>query len=356
MVLGILIFNPLYNMSKSYTLAEIAEKLGLEYQGENIKITRVNTIEAAGETELTFLANPKYIPKLNETKAGAIIIRKDMAEKVKNAIICDEPYYAFARCIALFAEIEGTFDGISPFASIAHSAQIGENCIIYPYVYIGENVKIGDNCKIFSGTYIGENSILGDNCTLFPNCVLMSKTILGDDCVLQPGAVLGGEGYGFVRTDFGIHKIPQIGQVVIGDNVEIGANTTIDRASLNVTSVADGTCIDNLVMVAHNVNIGKECFIISQVGIAGSTSIGDKCTLAGQAGLAGHLAIGNNVTIGPQAGIAKNLENNDVVMGSPSMDYGKFMRVSTLMPKLPELFKRMSKLEKIIENLEKEEK
>ncbi len=341
-------------MSKSYTLSEIASELGLEYQGENITITRVNTLDDATETELSFLANPKYLSKLSQTKAGALIIRKDQAENVKNAIISEEPYYSFAQCISLFQEPEGCYEGISPFASIAHSAQIGEECTIYPYVYIGNNVKIGNNCKIFSGAYIGENCIIGDNCTIYPNCVLMSKTILGDNCVLQPGVVLGGDGFGFVRTDFGIHKIPQIGQVVLNNKVEVGANSTIDRAALSKTFVDSGTCIDNLVQIGHNVSIGKDNFIVSQVGIAGSTTIGDNCTLAGQVGLSGHLNIGNNVTIGPQSGIIRSIEDNSVVCGSPAFDYSNFMRMSTLLPKLPALFKRMSKLEKIIEQFEKD--
>ena len=339
-------------MSKIYSLSQIAEELGLNYQGDDITITRVNTLEKATETELSFLANPKYNSQLAETKAGAVIIRQEHAHTVKNAIICEEPYYAFAQCIALFAETEGTFIGVSPFASIDHSAKIGDNCTIYPYVYIGANTIIGDNCKLFSGTYIGEHCQLGNDCTLYPNSVLMSKTILGDNCTLQPGAVLGGEGYGFVRTAFGIHKIPQIGKVEIGNKVEIGANAAIDRAALSVTSIDDGTCIDNLVQIGHNVSIGKDCFIISQVGIAGSTHVGNNCTLAGQVGVAGHLHIGDNVTIGPQAGVAKDIKADQIVSGSPTTDYGTYMRIATLMPKIPDLFKRMSKLEKMLAKLE----
>ncbi len=338
-------------MSKKYTLSEIAGLLGLEYKGDDIEITRVNTLEEATESELSFLANPKYVSQLATTKAGAVIVRKDHADDVKHALICDEPYYAFAQCMALFAEKEGTFEGVSQFASIAPSAQIGENCTIYPYVFIADNVIVGDNCTLFSGVYIGENSKIGDNCTLFPNAVLMSRTTLGDDCVLQPGAVLGGEGFGFVRTPVGVQKIPQIGQVQIGDSVEIGANTTIDRASLSATVVQDGTCIDNLVQLGHNVQVGKDCFIISQVGVAGSTHIGDNCTLAGQVGVAGHLKIGNNVTIGPQSGIAKDIVDNKTVMGSPANDASQYMRISTVVPKLPDLFKRMNKLEKLLATL-----
>lgn len=342
-------------MSKIYSLSQIAEELGLNYQGDDITITRVNTLEEATETELSFLANPKYTSQLSHTKAGAIIIRQEHAHSVKNAIICEEPYHAFAQCIGLFAETEGTFTGISPFASIESSAEIGENCTIYPYVYISANVKIGDNCKLFPGVYIGEHSQLGDGCVLYPNSVLMSKTIMGSNCTLQPGASIGAEGYGFVRSPYGVHKIPQIGKVEIGNSVEVGANAAIDRAALSATRVGDGTCIDNLVQIGHNVNIGKDCFIISQVGIAGSTHIGDNCTLAGQAGIAGHLHIGDNVTIGPQAGVAKNIKAEQIVSGSPTTDYSTYMRISALMPKLPDLFKRMSKLEKMLAAFEEKD-
>ena len=340
-------------MPKTYPLSQIAKQLGLDYQGDDITITRVNTLDAAGKTELSFLANPKYTSQLAQTNAGAVILRKEHAGAVQNAIICDEPYHAFAQCIALFAETEGTFTGVSPFASIDPSAEIGENCTIYPYVYIGAKAKIGENCRFFPGTYVGENCQLGDNCTLYPNSVLMSKTIMGNNCTLQPGAVLGGEGYGFVRTLQGIHKIPQIGTVAIGNKVEVGANTAIDRAALATTHIGDGTCLDNLVQIGHNVTMGKDCFVIAQSGIAGSTTFGDNCTIAAQAGVSGHLHIGNNVTIGPQAGVAKDLEENSVVSGSPTTNYSNYMRVVALTPKLPDLFKRMTKLEKAFEALEK---
>ena len=342
-------------MSKTYTISQIAKSLGLSYQGEDFTVTRVNTLGEAGSTELSFLSNPKYISQLASTKAGAVILRKEHAHSVKNAIVCEEPYHAFAQCIALFAEPEGTFIGVSPFASIDPSAEIGEDCTIYPYVYIGAYAKIGKGCKLFPGTYVGEHCQLGDNCVLYPNSVLMSQTILGNSCTLQPGAILGGEGYGFVRTPQGIHKIPQIGKVEIGNKVEVGANTTIDRAALSATRIGDGTCIDNLVQVGHNVSFGKNCFVIAQSGIAGSTTFGDNCTLAAQAGVSGHLHIGDNVTIGPQAGVAKNLEENSVVSGSPSTPYSNYMRISALTPKLPDLFKRMSKLEKAFAALEEEQ-
>lgn len=341
-------------MAKQFTLAQIADFLGETWQGEDLTITGLNTLEEAAGSDLSFLANPKYIKQIATTKAGAIIVSPNHAGEVKNAIISENPYFAFARCMGLFAEKEGFFQGISDQAFIDPSASIGENCTIYPFAVIGANAKIGDGCTIFPGVYIGEFCELGENCTLTPNCVLMSHTHLGDNCYLQPGVVLGGEGFGFVRTDFGIQKIPQIGHVHIADNVEIGANTTIDRAALAKTSVGKRTCIDNLVQIGHNVQIGEETLVISQVGIAGSTKVGNKCTLAGQVGLSGHLTIHDNVTIGPQAGVTKDIPENSVVSGSPTMEYSTYMRHCILQPKIPDLFKRVSALEKQIEKLEQE--
>jgi UDP-3-O-[3-hydroxymyristoyl] glucosamine N-acyltransferase len=174
----------------------------------------------------------------------------------------------------------------------------------------------------------------------------MAGTELGDFCVLQPGAVIGAEGFGFARTPEGIKKVPQIGHVEIGNHVEIGANSAIDRAALSATIVGDGSCIDNLVQIGHNVHVGKDCLIVSQVGISGSTHVGDNVTMAGQAGISGHLHIGNNATIGPQAGVAKDITEGQVVSGSPTVDYHTYLRNATLMPKLPELFKRVARIEK----------
>ena len=231
-------------------------------------------------------------------------------------------------------------------ACVSPEAQLGEGCTVYPLCYIAPRAVIGKGCILFPGCYIGEDCVLGDGCVLYPRAVLMAGTVLGDGCVLQPGAVLGAEGFGFARTGDGIKKVPQIGHVELGNKVEVGANAAIDRAALSTTVVGDGTCIDNLVQIGHNVRIGKDCLIVSQVGISGSTHVGDNVTMAGQAGVAGHLHIGSNATIGPQAGVAKDIAEGQVVGGSPTVDYNTYLRNATLMPKLPELFKRVARLEK----------
>lgn len=335
----------------SYRLSRIAELLGLRLQGEDMDVTGVNTLEEAGPTEVSFLANPKYAGQLAHTRAGAVIVRPEHAAEAARALISDDPYPAFARTIALFAVPQGEFSGISPLASIHPEAELGEGCTVYPFVYIGPRARLGEGCTLFPGCYVGEDCALGRGCTLYSNAVIMAGTRLGEACVLQPGAVIGAEGFGFVRTPEGIRKIPQIGHVHMGDRVEVGANSAVDRAALSATVLDDGTCLDNLVQVGHNVRLGKDCLIVSQVGISGSTHVGDNVTMAGQVGVAGHLRIGDGVTIGPQAGVAKDIPAGQTVGGTPTVDYSTYLRTLSLMPRFPELFKRLSKVEKELEAL-----
>ncbi len=333
-----------------YKLSELAEKLGVEMAlgdgYDDMVVTGINTLEEAGPSELSFLSNPKYTEQLKTTGAGAVIVRPEHASDVKRALVADEPYEVFARVLNFFARPQGSFRGVSHMAHIDRSAVIGEDCSIYPFVFIGPRVTLGSGCRIFPGCYIGEDCVIGEGCTLYPHVTLMAGTVVGPGCVFHPGVVIGAEGFGFIRSQEGISKIPQIGIVEIGSHVEIGANSAVDRAALSRTAVGDGTCIDNLVQIGHNVRMGKNCLIVAQVGIAGSTHVGDNVTMAGQAGLSGHLHVGSNCTIGPQAGVAKDLPDGKIVSGTPTMDYNIYLRMATLMPKIPDLFKRVSSLEK----------
>ena len=334
----------------SYRLSEIADRLGLRLAlkepAEDIVITGINTLEEAGPSELSFLANPKYASCLAETRAGAVIVRPEHEGEVDRALVTEDPYPMFAQALTLFARPQGSFTGLSHLACISPEATLREGCTVYPFCYIGPRTTLGKGCVVFPGCYIGEDCTLGEGCILYPRAVLMAGTVLGDACVLQQGAVLGAEGFGFARTAQGIQKVPQVGHVEIGKHVEIGANSAVDRAALSSTVIGDGTCLDNLVQVGHNVRMGKDCLIVSQVGISGSTHIGDNVTMAGQAGISGHLHIGNNSTIGPQAGVAKDIPEGHVVSGSPTVDYNTYLRNAALMPKLPELFKRVARIEK----------
>ncbi|MBO4317371.1 MAG: UDP-3-O-(3-hydroxymyristoyl)glucosamine N-acyltransferase [Mailhella sp.] len=336
-----------------YRISELAAALGLQFRGEDVIVSGVATLQDAGPGELSFLANPKYASQLAETRAAAVIVRPEHADEPASALIADDPHAAFARCMALFAVKEGVFEGISPLAFVHPDAVLGEGCTVYPFAYVEAGAVLGAGCVLFPGVYVGENCRLGNCCILYPNAVLMSRTVLGERCVLQPGAVIGSEGFGYVPTPAGIQKIPQIGSAVLGSKVEIGANTAIDRAALAQTKVGDGTAIDNLVQVGHNVVIGRNNLIVSQVGIAGSTQIGDNCILAGQAGISGHLKIGSGVTVGPQTGINKNVPDGKTMLGTPlAAESGHAMRVLALTHKLPDLFKRVSAMEKALNELQ----
>ena len=281
-------------------LSEIAAQLGLILQGDDAEVIGVNTLEGAGPDEVSFLANPKYADQLAATRAGAVIVRPEHAGDVRRALISENPYQDFGRVLELFAAPQGSFSGISPLAFIHPDAELGDGVTVYPFVYIGPHATVGSGVKLFPGVYVGENVRIGKGTTVYPNAVLMAGTHVGEGCILHPGSVLGADGFGFARTPAGIQKIPQVGKVTIGNAVEVGANAAIDRAVLDATRIGDGTKIDNLAQIGHNVQIGRNGFVVSQVGISGSTTVGDNCTFAGQVGIAGHLHIGDNVTIGPQ--------------------------------------------------------
>ena len=333
-------------------LSAIAAALGLTVQGSgDPEITGVNTLESAGPDEISFLANPKYLPMLKSTRAGAVIVSPEHAGEVALALVSKTPYQDFGRVLSLFAVCQGSCTGVSDRAFVHPEARLGKNVTVYPLAFVGPRSIIGDGATLYPGVYVGEDCVVGAQTVIYPNAVLMAGTVVGEKCIIHPGAVLGADGFGFSRTPAGIMKIPQTGTVLLGDRVEIGANTAIDRAVLAKTTIGDDTKIDNLVQIGHNVVIGRENFLVSQVGIAGSTKIGDGCTFAGQVGVAGHLTIGDNVTLGPQAGVAQSIPSGKIMGGSPAVPQGTFMRTMALMPRFPDLFKRITRLEKIIERL-----
>jgi UDP-3-O-[3-hydroxymyristoyl] glucosamine N-acyltransferase len=342
-----------------YTLKELAEKLGLLIYGVGegveplIKIKGINTLESAGPDELSFFANPKYLPFLKSTEAAAVIVDEAHAKEVKCALVSKNPYLDFGRALSFFARKEGCMSGVSDLAFIHPEASLGEGCAVYPFVFVGAGAKIGKGCTLFPGVYVGEDCIIGDNCLLYPNVVLLSRVELGEACELFPGVVLGADGFGFTRKGAsdgaahasGIQRIPQAGFVRLGREVSVGANTAIDRGALGPTTVGDETKIDNLVQIGHNVVIGKEVIIVAQSGIAGSAKIGDRVTLAAQSGISGHLSIGNNALIGPRSGVAKDVPDNFSGGGVPLVDGKTFLRTIALMPKFPEMARRITKLE-----------
>lgn len=329
-------------------LSEIAQILGLVLQGNDVEIVGVNTLQAAKPNEISFLSNPKYTHQLASTQAGAVILSKEHAHAIPRALISDEPYKDFGKALSLFAKPQGCFSGISQQAYIHPEAIVASTTTIYPYVFVGARAIIDERVILFPGVYIGEDCRIGEGSILYPHAVLMANTSIGKNCIIHPGAVIGSDGFGFAPSPMGIQKIPQVGNVTLKDNVEVGANTTIDRATLGTTGIGDNTKIDNLVQIAHGVNVGKNTFLVSQVGVSGSTQIGDHCTIAGQTGIAGHLTIGNNVTLGPQSGVAHSIPDNKTMGGSPTVDRNTYLRTLSLMPRFPELFKRITKIEKLL--------
>lgn len=338
-------------------LSALAEQLGLEYTGSDREITGVNTLDKAGVSEISFLVNPKYAAQLGETGAGCVLTSAPYADKVESAIISENVYMDLAKIINLFAEPQGCFSGVSELAYIHPDAEVDDGATVYPFAFIGADAKVGAGTTLFAGTYVGEKTTIGSNCILYPNAVVMGGLEVGDNVILQPGAVIGGDGYGFAQTPTGHMKIPQIGNVVIGNNVEVGSNSAIDRAALDVTRIGAGTKIDNLVQIGHNVEMGEHCLIIGGVSIGGSTKIGNGVVVAGQSAIADNVTIGDGAMIAGMSGVAGNIDAGAKVAGLPAIDAKKYFKAGVVsVPKLPDLFKRVKKLEKELAAMKAAEK
>ena len=338
--------------NKRVTLADLAAQVGAEITGDGaVVISGVNTIEAAGDGELSFVANKKYAQFITKTRASALVLDFETPCDHLPGLRHANPYLTFARIIDILFPIERTVPPgvhasarIDPEASIAASAGIGPLCDIQT------GVSIGENSQLVSGVFVGRHSTIGKNCLIYPGVRILAGTRIGNDVILHPGVVLGSDGYGYAEEGGGIvKKIQHRGWVEIDDNVEIGANTTIDRGMLGPTRVGEGTKVDNLCQIAHNVQIGKHCRIISQVGISGSTKLGNFVILAGQAGIIGHLHLKDGAIVAAQSGVAKDIEPGKMVLGSPARDVMEAKRIEASVPRLPELLKRVRALEKKLE-------
>jgi len=313
---------------------------------ENVKIKKIAPIDKAEKGDITFLTNKKYIPFLKKTKASAIIVEKEFPEIEIPQIVSDNAYLSYAKLLTFFTKKEIRHTGISPKSIVNESAEIPENVSIYPNVYIGKNVRIGENTLIYPNVFIGDNSIIGNNCIIFANVTIYHETKIGNNVIIHAGTVIGSDGFGYAKDGEKYFKIPQIGNVIIEDNVEIGANCTIDRGAIGSTKIGKGVKIDNLVQIAHNVEIGENSVIVAQVGIAGSTKIGKNVVLAGQVGVAGHIKVGNNVMVGAQSGIGKSLKDGEIVSGSPAISHKKWLKWAVSYEKLPEIIKKVNEIEK----------
>lgn len=321
-------------------------------------VTDISKIEEGKKGTLAFLANPKYEKYLYTTEASIVLINRDfqLNGTVKPTLIrVDNAYDAFTSLLELYTKLIPEKKGVEEPSFVDPTAKIGENVYIGAFSYVGPGAIIGNNVKIYPQTYIGDFSQIMDNSILFPGVKVYHGCLIGTGCTLHSGVVIGGDGFGFVQqSDQQYRKIPQVGNVILEDNVEIGSNTTIDRATMGSTIIRKGTKFDNLIQIGHNVEIGENTVIVSQAGVAGSTKVGRNCQIGGQVGLAGHLKVGDNVKIGAQSGVSNNLKDNETVLGSPAYDVTKQVRSMVIYKSLPDMSKRIAELEKQLKTLKEE--
>lgn len=338
-----------------FTINQIAAMLGGQVQGDgNEKINMLAKIQDARKGQLAFLSNPKYEQYIYTTQASVVIVKKDFVPRKEistNLILVDDPYSGFTALLEEYHKmINFQKTGVEQPSYIGENSVTGNNIYRGAFSYIGSKVKIGDNVKIHPHVYIGDDVVIGNNSIIHAGVKIYSGTRIGNNCVLHSGAVLGSDGFGFAPQEDGTYKtIPQLGNVILEDNITIGANTVIDCATLfgDSTIIHQGVKLDNLIQIAHNVEIGKNTVIAAQTGVSGSTKIGDNCVLAGQVGLAGHLIIANNTSFGAQAGISKSIKDEGMKMiGSPAFDVKEYFKSYAVFKKLPDLNERLRELEK----------
>ena len=336
------------------TLRELAEYVHGKVVGdENIIITAVAGIEEAEQGQITFLANPKYRAHLQQTNASAVIVSPDLEVPEIATIQVNNPYLAFAQLLSLFSQKKHPPVGVHHTCVIGEGTVLGDQCAVGAYVTIGNQVTIGDRAVIYPGVVIGDHVSIGAESIIYPNVSILQDVSIGKRVIINSGTVIGSEGFGFAPEREGYYKIPQVGTVVIEDDVEIGANVAIDRATLGKTHIHRGVKIDNLVQIAHNVVIGENSVIVAQVGISGSTKVGKHVTLAGQVGLVGHIQIGDQVMIGAQSGVTKSVPDNAMLSGSPAVNHRLWKKSQVSLLKLPDALKTIRSLEQRIQELEK---
>lgn len=334
-----------------FTAAQIANILDGEVVGDpGAEVDRLSKIEEGRQGSITFLANPKYISYIYSTEASITIVGKSFnpEEKISTTLIkVEDPYKAFSKLLDYYNQVKLNKTGIEQPVFISETATYGEDIYLGAFSYLGEQVQLGNNVKIFPNTYIGDNVRIGNDVIIFPGAKIYSETIIGDNCIIHGGAVIGADGFGFSPNQEGEYaKVPQIGNVIIEDNVDIGAGTTIDRATLGSTIIRKGVKLDNQIQIAHNVEIGENTAIAAQTGIAGSTKIGKNCLIGGQVGVAGHIHIGDRVKVQAQSGIGRNIKDDEVIQGSPAFGYNDWNKAYVHFKNLPKIEDRLTKLEK----------
>jgi UDP-3-O-[3-hydroxymyristoyl] glucosamine N-acyltransferase len=337
----------------SRKLGEVASYLQGELVGDpSIEITGIAGIEEATTGDLTFLANPKYKAFLEKTSASCVIVGKEIGGAKVPLIRHSNPYFAFSKAMELFFETKKKYPKtIHLTAVLGKEVKLGKEIHLGPYVVIDDNVELKENVTVLAGSFIGEGSNVGENCLIYPHVTIRENTKIGKNVIIHSGAVIGSDGFGYAKEKGTHHKIPQMGKVIIEDDVEIGANVTIDRATLGTTRIGKGTKIDNLVQIGHNVVIGENCIIVAQVGISGSTRLGNNVVLGGQVGLVGHIKIGNNVMIGAQSGVTKDIPDNAIIFGYPAREIKKTKKIEACLSRLPEYIKRLKEIEEKLKKI-----
>lgn len=337
-----------------FTATQIAGILEGEVEGNpQIAVHKLSKIEEGEKGSLTFLANPKYTPYIYSTKASITIVNRDFIpeQDLSTTLIkVDDAYKSFSKLLEYYNQVKNNKVGIENPSFVSESASYGEGFYLGAFSYLGDNVKIGKNVKIYPNVYIGDNVVLGDNVLVFAGAKIYSESIIGNGCVIHSGAIIGADGFGFTPNKNGEYsKVPQTGNVILEENVDVGAGTTIDRATLGSTILRRGVKLDNQIQIAHNVEIGEHTAIAAQTGIAGSTKIGKHCLIGGQVGIVGHITIGDRVRIQAQSGIGRNVKDDEVLQGSPALNYGDYNKSYVHFKNLPILVNRINTVEKKID-------
>lgn len=304
----------------------------------NVVIRSAATLEQAQNGDITFLANRKYERLVQTTKAGAVIAAEELPDAAIPVLVADDPYYAFTQILVLlYGHRRHKQTGISPQAAIAETAIIGKGCHIHGFATIADRVKLGENCIIYPGAYVAEDVEIGAGCILYPNVVIYERCRIGSRVTIHANTTIGADGFGYATHEGTHHKIPQVGVVIVEDDVEIGSCCAIERGTVSDTVISQGSKLGDLVTIGHGTRIGAHCLLVAQVGIAGSTTLGHHCVVGGQVGIVGHITIGNNVTIGAQAGVINDVPDGETVMGAPAIDAGQARRAYTVLQYLPQM-------------------
>jgi UDP-3-O-[3-hydroxymyristoyl] glucosamine N-acyltransferase len=338
------------------TLKELAALVGGRVLGDSsLEVSGISSLELAGPGDITFIVHAKYEERLSASRAAAVIVPREELGAERPKIVVEQPYLAYARVAAFFHPLTPSRCGVAPEAFVHPEATLGPGVNVYPLVWIDRRADIGQGVTLFPGVCVGEECVIGEQSVLYPGVVVYPRCRLGKRVIVHAGTVVGSDGFGYAREGVRSVKIPQLGYVRIDDDVEIGANTAIDRASFGATWIQRGVKIDNLVQLGHNVQIGEDAVLAGQVGLAGSVRVGRQAMLAGQVGIANHVQLGDGVMVGSKSGVAQDVSSSEVVSGIPAIAHRKWLRSSQAFPRLPELIRRLRAIEKRVESMEKKD-